>query len=84
MACTPKEICSVRYNDLDDAVANCLKLIQYYNDRVRKGDPGFDKDADPQVFLGKTDLSSTFRVLPLLVQCFAWLVFKAINPNTGN
>ena len=36
-ACTPKEICSVKYNDLDHAVANCLRLVQFYHGRVAEG-----------------------------------------------
>ena len=37
----------------------------------------------PVIFLGKTDLSSAFRVLPLKVQCYCWLVFKAVDPSDG-
>ena len=35
------------------------------------------------VFLGKTDLSSAFCVLPLKISCFCWLVFKAEDPADG-
>ena len=37
---------------------------------------------DQPIFLGKTDLSSAFRVLPLLISCFCWLAFKAKDPET--
>ena len=35
------------------------------------------------VFLGKTDLSSAFRVLPLKRKCFQWLIMKAEDPRDG-
>ena len=34
----------------------------------------------PTLFMGKTDLSSAFRVLPLLISCICWLVLKAEDP----
>ena len=36
-----------------------------------------------QLFLGKTDLKSTFRWLPLLSWCFKFLLLKAQHPQTG-
>ena len=35
------------------------------------------------IFLGKTDLSMAFRVLPLKVSCFKWLVMKAEDTRDG-
>ena len=35
------------------------------------------------VFLGKTDLSMAFRVLPLNKRCYCWLVLKAVDPTDG-
>ena len=36
------------------------------------------------VFLGKTDLSGAFRVLPLRKDCYCWLVMKAMDPKDNN
>ena len=62
----------MHYNDLDHAVLNCLELLKQC------------KDGQPRViYLGKTDLSSAFRVLPLKVSCFCWLVMMAQDPKDG-
>ena len=66
--CTPKEWCSVKYNDLDAAVAECLRI---------------GLQGKRPVYIGKTDLTSAFRVLPLKVRCFCWLVLKAEDPLDG-
>ena len=63
---TPRDICTVKYNDLDAAVECCLLLSQ---------------DGKETVFLGKTDLSSAFRVLPLKKKCFCLLIIKALDPT---
>ena len=92
--CTPNSLCTVKYNDLDSAVTQCLELLQHFKsnkkstERTNGNEDGNSGDADdtndePIVFLGKTDLSSTFRVLPLKVGCFCWLVFKAVDPSDG-
>ena len=72
-ASTPKEWCSVHYNNLDMAVKQCLLASKqaYIN---------FDTKT---IYLGKTDLSSAFRVLPLKVECFCWLVLLAEDPKDG-
>ena len=57
--CIPKEKCSVRYNDLDKAIANCLLMSKKAECLINQ----------KMVFLGKTDLSSVFRVLPLKIKC---------------
>ena len=66
--CTPKEWCSVKYNDLDAAVAECLRI---------------SLQGKRPVYLGKTDMTSAFCVLPLKVRCFCWLVLKAEGPLDG-
>ena len=48
---TPKNKCSVNYNDIDVVVASCLKISEH-----GKLHP---------VFFGKTDVSNAFCVLPL-------------------
>ena len=69
-ACTPQHLCTVKYNDLDAAVRECLRLSQEALRVCRSG----------TIYLGKTDLSMAFRVLPMKVRCFCWLVLKAIDP----
>ena len=76
-ACTPKELCLVKYQDLDVTVQDCLRLFneavaELKHDGINLSEPG----AQPTVFLGKTDLSAAFRMLPLLIKCIYWLVFK--------
>ena len=68
----PKELCSVKYNDLEHAIRNCLFL------RQEAELVGHDV-----IFMGKMDLSSAFRVLPLKVKCFKWLILKAVDPSDG-
>ena len=72
-ACTPRKSCSVRYNDLDVAIANCLKVAE----------EAFNKTGVRLVFLGKTNLSMAFRVLPMKVECFCWLVIMAEDSLDG-
>ena len=62
---TPKEKCSVRYNDIDAAVECCMRISQ---------------NGKYLVFFSKTDASSAFRVLPLRRSCFCWMVLKAVDP----
>ena len=71
---TPMEDCSVHYNDLDVAVASCLNILNRYKD---------DPNWEGLVFLGKTDLYSAFRVLPLRILCICWLVMIAQDPSGG-
>ena len=72
-ACTPKEWCSVKYNDLDAAIANCLKVSH----------EALTLNGTGTVFLGKTDLFMAFRVLPMKIGCICWLVLMAQDPLTG-
>ena len=69
-----KEECSVHYNDLDAAVKSCLHIYETFKD---------SPDWEGVVFLGKTDLSSAFRVLPPEISCFCWLVMIAQDPSDG-
>ena len=71
-SCMPREWCSVRYNDLDTAAAAWIKIFNFAKEK------GVLPTA---VFLGKTDLSSAFRVLPLKKGCYCWLVMKAMDPQ---
>ena len=65
---TPKEWCTVKYNDLDSAVRGCLALLR--------------QTSTDQLSYCKTDCSNAFRLLPVLVKQRAWLVLKAKHPKT--
>ena len=69
---TPKEICTLKYNDLDAAVLSCLMTSQ------KKGDAA---SATP-VFMAKSDLMSAFRMLPISPRQYCWLVMKCRHPRT--
>ena len=64
---TPREDCTVHYNDLDTAVKYCLQVAEEAAHVI----------GQKIMYLGKTDLSSTFRVLPLKIRCICWLVMMA-------
>ena len=72
-ACMPKDLCKVKYNDIDSAIACCLQMSQESKLLTNSS----------TVYLGKTDLTSTFRVLPMKIKCFCWLVFKGRDPLDG-
>ena len=72
-SCTPKELCTVKYNDLDAAVTACLRIWNFAQ----------DSGLSQVIFMGKTDLSSAFRVLPLKKGCYCWLIMKTVNPEMG-
>ena len=69
--CTPVELCSVKYNDLDAAVQSCLEISQVAR----------EVNGSQVVFLGKTDLTSAFRILCMNRASYCWLVFKATDPT---
>ena len=66
---TPKDWCSVSYNDLDHAIQRCLNLL--------KQDPG------AMVYFSKSDASNAFRVLPTVPMQRKFLVLMAYHPTTG-
>ena len=66
---TPKELSSVKYNDLDKAVHDCIELMRIMGVN--------------QVFYSKSDLQSAFRVLPGKISHRALLVMKAQHPESG-
>ena len=69
---TPKELCTVKYRDLDHAIKGCLELLQQVS--------GLQKS---QLVYAKSDCSNTFHILPILVSQCSWLVLMAIHPTTG-
>ena len=63
-------MCSVSYRDLDHAVRNCLKLLSRLGGQC-------------DIYYSKTDVRSAFRVVPLLLSQYKWLMMKAKDPETG-
>ena len=70
-ACTPKQFCTVKYNDLEHAVENSLQLIK----------PMLGKKTE--IWYCKTDIKSAFRVLPLKPGVYWLLVMSAEHPVTS-
>ena len=70
---TPREFCSVRYNDLDHAITCCLRT----SERVS----ALTKGKRKSVYLSKTDLRLAFRMLPVQSRHWKCLIFKAENPR---
>ena len=73
---TPREFCSVVYNDIDHAVRQILIL----RDEAMQTNGG---DGPVVVYFAKSDVRGVFRLLPLSPHCWAWLIMKAENPRTG-
>ena len=59
-------MCSVKYNDLDKAVKDCLRLMNELGIKI--------------LFFVKSDLKSAFRILPLLPKFRCSLIMKAQHP----
>ena len=70
---TPPEHCSVKYPDFDEAVHRCL-------DEFESSFKGIDLKF---LFIGKSDMRSTFRNLGMSVIQFKFLVMKARSPFDG-
>ena len=76
---TPKDLCSVKYPDVDYAVRVYLRLKRQEEER-----PAKIRNFRPvTIFAGKTDIQSAFRVAPLKRACSPWLVMYAEHPETG-
>ena len=72
----PKELCTMHYNDLDYAVSCCLEACDKLHGLM-------DSLTDDPIYFAKTDLRSTFRMLPVSHQDWPWLIFKVEHPITG-
>ena len=93
---TPKEICTVKYRDLDHAIENCLNVKK---EAEAKGCDSADVDVTPgqqtpgkivfhedvsnerPIYLGKTNVQSAFHLIPLSMVCSPWLIMAARNPE---
>ena len=85
---TPKDKCTVKYNDLDYTVRACLQTKRHQQrklcklaKKIKRQYKQMDDSEDQQpIYMGKTDVQSAFRLVPLLKQCWPWLIMKAENP----
>ena len=68
---TPRDMCSVKYKNLDYAIMTCLELLKH------------KPSEDAQLHYSKTDVQSAFRVLPIKIKQRCWLVMMAEDPLTG-
>ena len=73
-ACTLRDICTVKYNDLDTAIHHCIEISKLA-EQLNKG--------DGTIFLGKMDLTSAIRILCMNRRSWKWLIFKAKDPKDG-
>ena len=80
---TPREECSVHYEDLDCMACTCLKVKE-----LKMGNLSLfwmeDGDGNELIYIGKSDIKSAFCLLCLNKSSWRWLVMKARNPRTGN
>ena len=90
---TPKELCSVQYNDLDHAISNCIwnmksgKRWELEENRKNSQCGSHEGQGHSEVFkviyFGKTDIKSAFRQVPLKRTMWPLLILKATNPSNG-
>ena len=79
---TPKEECTVSYNDLDYAVKNCKALAPVeWIQMMNQPDEQF-LDAH-QIYFAKSDLHSAFKILPILPTQRPFLMYKVWHPISG-
>ena len=62
----PDHMCSVKYNDLDHTVHNCLRILEHM-------------EGQGQIFYAKSDCSHAFQIIPALVQQRKFLVMMAYH-----
>ena len=65
---TPEDMCSVKYEDIDSAVRNCLLLIKELGIQT--------------IYYSKSDLQSGFRILGIKPGQRCLLIMKAQHPRT--
>ena len=64
----PRDLCTVKYKDLDHAIRNCLWLLNDFSTET--------------VFFGKMDCSNVFHLVPVLVKQRFLLCMLAVHPKT--
>ena len=67
-ACTLPDKCSVKYEDIEFVIRTCFRWAKIETRGVRT------------IVFAKTDVQSTFRLLPLKKHCWHLLLFKAVDP----
>ena len=86
---TPKEKCSVHYNDVDHAINNCLIQLANMKEQNLLGEGSRRKVLGPRsmvfdyLFFGKMDLKSAFRWIGIKGKHWFLLIMKAYHPVTG-
>ena len=73
---TPKELCTVKYNDLDMAMRYCIRMLEDLG-----VNPGNEKHP---LWFSKTNLKSAFHLLLVKRTQWKWLIFKVKHPIDGN
>ena len=73
----PDELCTVKYNDLDEAISASLWAHEYMTKSLQ-----WDKVHRP-IYYGKSDALSAFRMVPLSRKCWFLLIFMAADPQNG-
>ena len=68
---TPKELCPVKYKDLDKAVQLCLEIM------------ALEANKDKKCYLAKTNIKLAFRHLLIRPEGWRWLVLMARHPVTN-
>ena len=79
---TPREECTVTYNDLDYAVKTCRYLSSVHWSQMMN-DPDNEFLNEHQIFFAKSDLRSAFKILPILPSQRCFLIYKAKHPVSG-
>ena len=69
---TPQHLCTVKYNDLNSAVRQCLELLNL--NKI---------NGKTEIYYSKSDCSHAFRILPIKIQHRKFLTMKARHPVTG-
>ena len=75
---TPKNLCSMKYYDLDHAVENYLRI----RESEQRRQDNCSSYRPVVVRAGKTDIKSAFRVAPLKRSSWPWLIMMAEHPIT--
>ena len=68
---TPHHLCTVKYQDLDYMIRQCLILLNH-----------MQLSGNSTVYYSKSDFSKAFRILPILIHQCRWLVMMAIHPES--
>ena len=93
----PRELCSVKYKDIDYAIQAYLRICNQADRENPRGNENsrrflgdkwrnefeYHKSKNRTVYTGKSDLKSAFRMIRLSSDSWPWLVMKARDPITN-